>query len=1196
MKTKILLLCIIGLGLIALQSGVFKQANASAGGPASERPVQGAARDRAAARRDSSRAATPQGVGLTFTVDRAGDEPDDMIGDGVCETGNGCTLRAAIQEANAAAGRDTINFNIDTAVPISITLTSPLPVITSPVMIDGSSHPEYAGTPVIELNGNGTTGNGLEISAGSSEIIALTINRFNGNGIVLGNTGENIIAGCIIGTDGAGNTDIGNTGDGIQIVGSSGNAIGGAVANQRNVISGNVGAGVLISGEGATFNIVAGNLIGTNRSGTAPIGNGGAGVRLSNSPSNQIGTEFANEGNVISANNIGVEILGLGDDNLIQGNFIGTDVNGTANLGNATFGVRITSSGNVIGDIPGGGVRPANSQAQPQGFPGDTPGNTIAFNGDDGVAVISGIRNSILGNSIFSNSTLGIDLGNDGVTANDGLDQDTGPNNLQNFPVLTSAAAASDEVNITGSLNSEPGSQYRLDFFASQSCDASGFGEGQRFLGTLTVVTNDNGGAAFNTTLGGIVAPGSVITATATDELGNTSEFSQCVTVAGQAPETNLAINKTASPNPVPAGSNLTYTINVSNISGVTADEVRVTDQIPQGTTFVSLMSTGNCMTPPVEGTGQVTCQFGSLAPGGQVTLTLVVKVTALPGSTITNTASVSTSTGESDQTNNSSTTMTNVIPAAQCTIVCPPNQVMNVAANQCGAVVAYPAPQTTDCGTVTCTPPSNSTFPVGATIVNCTTTAGPSCSFNVTVVDNIPPTINCSGSIVLRPPQGQNTAVVAFPAPTVADNCPGTTVVCQPPAGAAFPIGVTTVTCVATDAAFNFSSCSFTITIDNQAPSISCPQNITVEPSGSQCSATVNYPNPVIADNQPGVAVACSPPSGSTFPQGVTTVNCTATDRSGNTSTCSFTVTVNPGARLSGSVSLNITLGPGEPVRKPGKSRPANCSDCTEQFATLQNTGCAPATVAVRSIMRIGADVNNGRITDTDDSAFFSVSVIGDNGQTTLLPAGSTLTIPPGQSIRLLITFRPVIPPYANRTDQLAASQVLPDVVRARLNFFSSSPFLDFSIDVSARVGTGVKLLHPTNTRKQKTVFFQRTGDELRITYGLYDSNLNVERARYEFFDSRGRAVGQAFDVDLGEAIRGNDLVRGQSFTITQRFAGALASPAITSVRVTVFDAESSDSATGQLGASTSTSAALAEVLKFRGNLIILPDLWLER
>jgi len=153
--------------------------------------------------------------------------------------------------------------------------------------------------------------------------------------------------------------------------------------------------------------------------------------------------------------------------------------------------------------------------------------------------------------------------------------------------------------------------------------------------------------------------------------------------------------------------------------------------------------------------------------------------------------------------------------PVVACTITCPANQVRNNDPNQCGAVVTYPAPTTTGtCGTVTCSPASGSFFPVGTTTVTCTTTAGPSCTFTVRVNDTQPPTITCPANIFVAeattcPPAGCKT--VNF-APTVTDNCPGVTVVCNPPSGSCFPVGTTTVTCTATDASGNTATCSFTV------------------------------------------------------------------------------------------------------------------------------------------------------------------------------------------------------------------------------------------------------------------------------------------------------------------------------------------------------------------------------------------------
>jgi subtilisin-like proprotein convertase family protein len=170
---------------------------------------------------------------------------------------------------------------------------------------------------------------------------------------------------------------------------------------------------------------------------------------------------------------------------------------------------------------------------------------------------------------------------------------------------------------------------------------------------------------------------------------------------------------------------------------------------------------------------------------------------------------------------------------AASCALTCPANVTQSNDPNQCGAVVNYPAPTTTGtCGTVTCIPPSGSFFPVGTTTVTCTSTAGPSCTFTVTVNDTQPPTITCPGNQTVVTDQtacggpGGVCQVVNFTT-TASDNCPGVVVLCNPPSGSCFPVGVTTVTCTATDASGNTATCSFTVTAfdvalqDDSDPSI---------------------------------------------------------------------------------------------------------------------------------------------------------------------------------------------------------------------------------------------------------------------------------------------------------------------------------------------------------------------------------------
>jgi hypothetical protein len=206
--------------------------------------------------------------------------------------------------------------------------------------------------------------------------------------------------------------------------------------------------------------------------------------------------------------------------NVLEQNYIGTGPDGSTDLGNGGAGVLIVNSS-------------SNHIQQ----------NIIAFNGtppagdnDTGVAIESGTGNSILGNFIFSQIGLGIDLGHDNVTANDAGDGDTGANNLQNFPVITAATVAGGQTTIEGTLHSDPGTQYRMEFFANDAADPSGFGEGQTFLGFTLVTTDAAGNAVFSFAVDVALPEGTPITATATDVSGNTSEFSAAVAVAAPPP------------------------------------------------------------------------------------------------------------------------------------------------------------------------------------------------------------------------------------------------------------------------------------------------------------------------------------------------------------------------------------------------------------------------------------------------------------------------------------------------------------------------------------------------------------------------------------------------------------------------------------------------------------------------------------
>ena len=397
------------------------------------------------------------------------------------------------------------------------------------------------------------------------------------------------IRGNYIGTDVSGNLDFGNSGNGINTAGNVSVVIGGTTAGFGNVISGNSMNGISVVAPSPVNPSVAiqGNIIGLNAAGTAALGNSSAGVRTANAAI-QVGTAVAAARNVISANQFGILFSNSGStfNSTIQGNYIGTDAAGLSARGNSTVGISVGSApgtqiganisegaggnlisgnptgisidnishpvisgtyntmvrGNVIGlnatqtgAIPNNtGISLANNDNLIGGaFFGD--GNIISGNTGVGISVGAlAVRNRLLGNSITANNGLGIDLSPAGVTANDPGDGDPGSNALQNYPVITSASNATGNTQVGVTFNSGPSGTYTVQLFVSTACDASLFGEGQRLVATITVFTDSDGFATpFTYPLGEVVPPGQFITATATDAVGNTSEFSQCGVVTG---------------------------------------------------------------------------------------------------------------------------------------------------------------------------------------------------------------------------------------------------------------------------------------------------------------------------------------------------------------------------------------------------------------------------------------------------------------------------------------------------------------------------------------------------------------------------------------------------------------------------------------------------------------------------------------
>lgn len=442
------------------------------------------------------------------------------------DSGSG-SLRQAITDANANPGTDAIDFSILGTGPHTINLASQLPLFYQPVIVDGSTQSGYTGTPLIILNGGGTIADGLELFSGSdgSTIRGLSFQNFTDNGIDIGGSDSNTIVGNWFGLSADGTSAAGNN-IGLNLYDANSNTIGGTSSADANVFAGN-DFGMLINGA-STGNTLQGNIVGLDPTGTGAIGNAFFGILIVDSDSNIVGGSAAGAANLIAGNDGGGLSLQNADSTIVQGNFIGTDASATLDLGNTWFGIDISgsSTGNRIGGT------------------GANEGNIIAHTASTGVGVTdTASNNAILGNLIYDNDGLGIDLGYDWITDNDTNDADSGPNALQNFPVLFTAVPETNEITITGSFNSQSSTSYRIEFFSSPSGSEhfSGHGEGSTYLGFTDVTTDGSGNASISLTLTGVdVAVGERITATATHKptavtYAETSEFALNV-IAGHAP------------------------------------------------------------------------------------------------------------------------------------------------------------------------------------------------------------------------------------------------------------------------------------------------------------------------------------------------------------------------------------------------------------------------------------------------------------------------------------------------------------------------------------------------------------------------------------------------------------------------------------------------------------------------------------
>ncbi|WP_284186858.1 cadherin domain-containing protein, partial [Zoogloea oryzae] len=515
---------------------------------------------------------------------------------------------------------------------------------SSGIRIENTSNVTVAGNYIgTNLAGTAAAGNqaGVVIYNATNNLIGGT--TVASRNVISGNTVDgvqifgasatgNVVSGNYIGLDATGTVDLGNTNQGVAIfTGATNNTIGGTTAGARNVISGNNGAGVLISDSGTNFNTIAGNYIGTNAAGNAAIGNTQQGVLIDTGSGNVIGGSVAGAGNVISGNlDNGVVVTNGGVNNYVQGNIVGLDESGTTVIANGQEGVEVAAGasgtwiggataatrniiagntwqgigvygattdgtvirGNWIGVAADGttargnekqGILVIDATNTMIGGSSAGEGNIIANAGagHQGV-VISGASTGavMIGNSIYANSSLGIDVGGDWITANDTGDADTGANNLQNTPVLTSASTTGSAITITGTLNSVASTHFRIEFFANPTPDSSGYGEGQTYLGFVDVLTDASGNASFSPTITAAVPTGQVVTATATRltsgmNFVETSEFAADVytnppaitsngggsTAGVSVAENTTAVTTVAATDPDGAAQTLTYSL-----------------------------------------------------------------------------------------------------------------------------------------------------------------------------------------------------------------------------------------------------------------------------------------------------------------------------------------------------------------------------------------------------------------------------------------------------------------------------------------------------------------------------------------------------------------------------------------------------------------------------------------------------------
>ena len=520
--------------------------------------------------------------------------------DGTCDIAN-CTIRDAVFAANANPGLDTIVFDLPGNAPYLIQPLTDIDPITDPVTIDGASPSGFVGAegpapalaePTVILDGQNVRTNGFLLAPGSdgSTIRGLFIHGFR-DGVRVDGSNNNLIAANRLGTTSSGLTSTGNRSAGAFVTNADGTTIGGVDAGAGNLISSNA-FGVIV--RDATNVTIVGNFIGTDLTGLVTVGNQ-SGIVLNGADGATIGSSEPGGRNVISGNQVHGVLMGNSNGVTIRNNYIGLGADGATSLGNAGQGIFLIT----------------NNFETTIGGPSRSDGNAIARNGRHGVRIdASSQRNTLQNNSIFANDLLALDLDGEGVTSNDTGDEDVGANTLQNFPRIATAAGGVGEVRVAGSLTTAAHAEFRIEVFASPRADPSEFGEGRFPLGSFRVTTDAVGLATFDNTLpleasqfsnsslgavSAVLADARSVTATATDPLGNTSEFSAARPLDG-------VLGPPSSPGPAPQGPTVFASIVVRESSfdatlGHNVPNLDVTTEVTRQANFLDFYNAGGGIT-----------------------------------------------------------------------------------------------------------------------------------------------------------------------------------------------------------------------------------------------------------------------------------------------------------------------------------------------------------------------------------------------------------------------------------------------------------------------------------------------------------------------------------------------------------------------------------------------------------------------